>query len=408
MSAPTSIGLVVPNFNGERFLTATLNSIAEQHYPQLRCIVMDGGSRDASVSIARRFQERHPWLEVVSEKDEGQADAIDKGVRRLDTELVGWLNSDDLLLPGTLHAIADARQRNRGGALFYGDLELCDDSGRLFSIMPALDLNYDTLRRGRGRILQPGSFYTRALLQKAGGVRKEFWGLMDLDLWIRLLEQGEAVRLQRRVAQFRVHPAAKSSEQPLRYYRESLRVAWRYNPDRRVRALLPKLRTVPLHFLRWLFDVHVNAYTPPPLISLPAQIELEGALMPNAVADSLKAAPEFAGAFSATPVATPDIRVLHADTLLGQPRPGRINQSRPRIPVIACASGLSERQASALTALREPLAFVLTTPAAMDRLRCAGFPDFRVGDRTLASDWLRALRVASGELFPSGDNSAGS
>ncbi|HET9953415.1 MAG TPA: glycosyltransferase family 2 protein [Polyangiaceae bacterium] len=394
VSLPASIGLVIPNFNGERFLPATLESVVSQNYPRLRCILMDGGSRDSSLTIAREYQRKYRGIEIYSERDEGQADAIQKGFDRLDTELVGWLNSDDALLPGTLHRIAQARELHPDAALFYGNLELCDEFGRLFSVLRARDLDYDTLRTGRGVIAQPGSFYSRELLKQAGGVRREFWGLMDLDLWLRLLQRGEAVRLRDRVAQFRVHASAKSSELPVQYYREALRITWRYNAGQRLRALTPRVLGIPLHFARWLNGTYLRSR--PRLVepTTPLRIELPAVLLPSSVAEVLQNEPLFASANSpGNPGAEPAVRFVDVETVLHSQRGFRTGREF-RSPVVAVTTTLSERQASELVALRAPLAFVLAGSAAAQCLIAQGFPAFRVGDRAHAPDWQRGLEVA--------------
>src|SRR5688572_21835710 len=89
-----SIGIVVPVFNGAEYIAEALRSITSQNYPRLEVLVMDGGSTDGTVDIVRSLN-----VPLISEKDDGQADAIDRGLRRLDCDLVGWLNADDRLLP---------------------------------------------------------------------------------------------------------------------------------------------------------------------------------------------------------------------------------------------------------------------------------------------------------------------
>jgi FkbM family methyltransferase len=244
------VGVVVPNYNGRAFLKECIDSILAQKYAGLSCLVMDGGSSDGSVELLRAYG---PRIQVVSERDSGQADAIQRGFSRLDTDLVGWLNSDDVLLPGAVQDIVLAAEQHPDGVLFHGDVELIDATGAHLADSRAAPVDYERMRRGQGKTLQPGSFYRRGAVESAGGVDPSFHLLMDVDLWIRLLALGPAVRLNRTLAQFRVHPAAKSSQAPYAYYRETLRLGFKHESDRLVRASLRRgLRIAGFHLTHML------------------------------------------------------------------------------------------------------------------------------------------------------------
>lgn len=242
-----SVGVVVPNFRGGRFLRECLDSLLSQDYPNLRIIVMDGGSDDDSVEILRSYGDRICW---VSEPDKGQSDAINKGLERLDTDLVGWLNSDDALLPGAVSRIVEAAQLDPLAVLFHGDLDVVDVDGNWLASSESIDLTYDLMRSGRGRTLQPGSFYRASAVKRVGGVNREFYLLMDVDLWIRLLQGGSARRVPAKLARFRVHAEAKSSEKPYRYYKETVMLGIRHERDRMLRASLRRSAQVVLHYAR--------------------------------------------------------------------------------------------------------------------------------------------------------------
>lgn len=246
-------GIVVPVFNGERYIAACLDSIVAQGTDRLKCLVMDGGSTDETVAIAKAYG---PPVEVVSERDEGQADAIAKGFAALDTPLIGWLNADDTFLPGALERISEARLHDREAVLFHGAVEFVDARARIFDVSEIGDLDRDRLRRGAARLLQPGSFYDRAAVARCGGVDKSFHLLMDVDLWIRLLAEGPACFVPHRLAQFRVHADAKSSQVPWRYYRETLRIASRHQSDQPVVAALMRSRQIALHFVKTALGLH--------------------------------------------------------------------------------------------------------------------------------------------------------
>jgi glycosyltransferase involved in cell wall biosynthesis len=235
VAALPTVGIVVPNYNGARFLRGCLDSILAQDYPYLDCLVMDGASTDESLAVLAAYAGK---IRVVSQPDRGQADAIDKGFRALQAELVGWLNSDDELLPGTVSKVAKLALENPDAVLFHGDVDRIDSFGHVVGKSRSRDTDYERHRSGVGRTVQPGSFYRRVAVEACGGVDPSFHLLMDVDLWIRLLRRGRAVRIPDTLGRFRVHEAAKSSSVPVvRYYRETMRLGFRHEQDRIVRAV---------------------------------------------------------------------------------------------------------------------------------------------------------------------------
>lgn len=267
-----SASIVIPNFNGEEFLRAAIESVVAQD-DDVECVVIDGGSTDGSIEILKQYGERIRWI---SEEDEGQSDAIRKGMERVDTELVGWLNSDDVLLPDAIASACRAAERNPHAVLFHGDVERIDRFGRYFALARSSDLTLEKLLGGRGKVLQPGSMYRTSAVREAGGLDERYHLLMDLDLWIRLLRIGVAENLGRRLAQFRVHEAAKSSQAPYRYYRESLLVAYRNNPDSRTSAIARRLAIIAIQHIRYLADplgAHRRVPSPP---SSPMRVRIDG------------------------------------------------------------------------------------------------------------------------------------
>lgn len=245
---PPTIGLVVPNYNGNQFLAECLDSILAQEGVTAEVLVMDGGSNDGSQETARAYG---PRVRVVSQRDGGQADAIRRGFEQLDTELVGWLNSDDKLLPSALRQIVAAAEGAPKAVLFHGHLERVDGAGRLIEVATATPIDHEILRAGRGRTLQPGSFYRAWAVQACGGVDPSFHLLMDVDLWTRLTAFGPAKLVDASLAQFRVHAAAKSSQAPWKYYQELLRLGFKHERDRLGRATARRLIRVVSNQVRY-------------------------------------------------------------------------------------------------------------------------------------------------------------
>lgn len=170
---------------------------------------MDGGSTDGSVDVIRRYE---PHLTFWSSgPDGGQAAAIANGFGRATGEVVGWLNSDDLLLPGALNRIAKASQiTGTSEVVFYGGHKVIDATGRLMELNPAFrEPAWCTARLGPA-ICQPGTFFGRKALEKAGGLDTSLHYGMDMDLWLRFTtNRVPFVRVPGYLASFRRHSQQK-------------------------------------------------------------------------------------------------------------------------------------------------------------------------------------------------------
>jgi len=204
------VGIVTPSYNQGQFLEATIRSVLLQGYPNLEYRVLDGGSTDGSVAVLERYA---PWLtEWVSQPDAGQADAIQRGWERSSGEYLGWLNSDDLLTPGSLRAAASTLREHPGWSGVYGDVLHVDPAGRPLGIETYEDFDLVRLVRHAGWISQPGSLFRRSALDAVGGLDTTLRYLMDLDLWLRLGSVAPLGYLRDvSLAMFREHDEAKSS-----------------------------------------------------------------------------------------------------------------------------------------------------------------------------------------------------
>jgi glycosyltransferase involved in cell wall biosynthesis len=181
------ISIVVPSFNQGRFLREALDSIFCQNYPRLEVILMDGGSTDESVDIIKKYAGNVTYW--ISEPDEGQSHAINKGFDNSTGDVVAWLNSDDFYLPGAFEAIARAYQENPVASFYFGDGWRVDEDGRSKGgFFPDHHMCFDRIGLifGLNYILQPATFINRNYLSKAGFLNPSLRYGMDTDLWIRL------------------------------------------------------------------------------------------------------------------------------------------------------------------------------------------------------------------------------
>lgn len=207
-SAPT-VTIVTPSFNQGPFIRATIESVLAQDYPRVEYIVMDGGSTDQTAAIAAEYGSRLKWF---SEKDRGQSHAINKGFQMANGEIVAWLNSDDILLPGAItravHAFADSPP-SIGGV--YGEGYLMDREGRVTGRFPATEpFNLWKLTYMIDYILQQSTFFRRAAVADAGWLDESLHYTMDWDLLIRLGKRFGLRYFPDELGMIREYPEAKS------------------------------------------------------------------------------------------------------------------------------------------------------------------------------------------------------
>lgn len=204
-----TISLVTPSLNQGRFLRATIESVLSQEYPGLDYFVQDGGSTDESLAILREFEGRVPF---VSEKDSGQAQAINRGLSRANGEVLGYLNSDDLLLPGALRAVGEAFASDPDLVMVYGQAVFVDAEGR--PLGRCLTQGWEPGRLGDACfVTQPAAFWRRRVAEELGPFDESLHHTMDYDYWLRIADRypASAVRyLERDLAAARWHDGAKT------------------------------------------------------------------------------------------------------------------------------------------------------------------------------------------------------
>ena len=224
------VSIVTPSYNQSRFLEQTICSVLDSGIPSLEYFVMDGGSTDNSPEIIKKYEQRLTgWI---SEKDQGQADAINKGLRQCTGEIVAWLNSDDYYLPGAIQRAAQAFEQNPQAGLVYGDVLSVDADGKTFNLQRFQAFSLLELMSFR-IISQPAVFIRHSLLKQVGLLDPSFHCLLDHHLWLRMARLAPTVYLPETLAAARYHPEAKNLARTAEFGREAFRlVEWmKSNPD---------------------------------------------------------------------------------------------------------------------------------------------------------------------------------
>jgi glycosyltransferase involved in cell wall biosynthesis len=219
------ISIVTPSLNQSTYLESTIRSVLLQNYPALEYIVIDGGSSDESLEIIQKYE---PWLSYwTSAPDKGQYWAINKGFAKSNGRIMGWLNSDDMLLPGALWVIASIFAQFSGEVRWItGHPAVWDRYDRLVGIGNTQRYLKCLLQcgcyegRGLGWIQQESTFWRRSLWEEAGGALSTNWPLAaDYELWLRFSRHSPLYSVHHTIGGFRQHSDQKTVSKE-KYYKE--------------------------------------------------------------------------------------------------------------------------------------------------------------------------------------------
>ncbi len=249
MSSYPKISIVTPSFNQAPFVERTIQSVLTQQYPCLEYIIIDGGSKDGSVDIIKRYA---PALSYwVSEKDEGQADAVAKGFNKSTGQILGFLNSDDMLAPNALFHVAAHFRTQPSLSVLLGAGAMIDQYDKVLYGTYPVAWGLRALLSLQSRFMQPAVFFSKRVYDLVGGINRERQFCLDLDLFVRLAAMPVPHRITyTRLAYTRLHPLTKTARLQDVVVKEStmLQKQYRVHPRRGIlRFFVPYWRCK--HFL---------------------------------------------------------------------------------------------------------------------------------------------------------------
>jgi glycosyltransferase involved in cell wall biosynthesis len=216
------VSVVTPCLDQASFLEEAIRSVLEQDYPHIEHVVVDGGSTDGSLDIL----ERYDHLLWVSEPDEGQADALRKGFALAQGKIFGWLNADDVYLPGAVSAAVEVI-RGRGAGLVYGGYRVLHANGETAFEVPPHAFDFNLLLDAKNFVPQPSAFFTREAYEAVTGVDPRYHYAMDYDLWVRIARRFDVAVVDGILSGFRFQSASKSVTAAERFYPEMRRISRR-------------------------------------------------------------------------------------------------------------------------------------------------------------------------------------
>lgn len=218
------VSVITPSYNQATYLEQTIRSVLCQEYPNIQYLISDGGSTDGSVGIIQKYADRLSWW--VSEPDQGQADAINKGFSRADGDVIAWLNSDDVYAPGAIAGAVRVLEAHPRAGLVYGRAVSITPAGRPLNDLAFAPWGVDDLA-AFNILTQPAVFIRREAWVETGGLDASYHMLLDHHLWLRIAARYEMVGVPEVWAFARHHPAAKNVAQAEKFGQEGFRLlAW--------------------------------------------------------------------------------------------------------------------------------------------------------------------------------------
>ena len=231
------ISIITPSYNQAEFLERTILSVLNQNYPNLEYIIIDGGSTDGSVEIIKKYEKYLSYW--ISEKDNGQTDAINKGFKIATGEIFAWINSDDTYLLGTFSKVAKAFQQHPEADLMYGNIYFINEDDGIIGKLGLTKLDMAHFVFEGISLAQQAVFCTKDIYNKIGGLNLQYQFCMDFDLFIRITHIGHLRYIPEYLANFRIHKDSKTSTNS---------DTWRIEHDEIMKRYLPQ-NADKIHFI---------------------------------------------------------------------------------------------------------------------------------------------------------------
>jgi len=225
------ISIVTPSLNQATYIEQNIKSVLNQNYPNFEHIIIDGGSTDGTIDILRKYDH----LIWVSEKDNGQSEAINKGFKRAKGEIIGWLNSDDYYEPGAFIIIVEELCKPEGKYVVVGDCKVVDGKGEKIGYCKAKlthPSNFIKYWDRDYRIPQPAVFFYKDIIDRVGFLDEELQYVMDYDFWLRVSKYYQLHYIEKTLAVMRVHDRAKTSLSYELFEREWFKILRKYSLHR--------------------------------------------------------------------------------------------------------------------------------------------------------------------------------
>jgi glycosyltransferase involved in cell wall biosynthesis len=236
MDNSLKVSVITPSYNQGKFIERTILSVLEQHISDLEYFVIDAASKDETVSILEKYQDK---LQFVSEPDEGQTDALNKGFKKAMGDIIGWLNSDDIYYPDSIKTVVTFFAENPEIDVVYGQANYIDEQDQFITPYLTNPRKWDFNRlKSSCYLAQPAVFFRRRVFEKCGMPDKSLNFCMDYEFWLRLALRGvKFCYIPQVFAGVRFYPQTKTNQYAPKFRMETMQMCHRtlgYVPGRAI------------------------------------------------------------------------------------------------------------------------------------------------------------------------------
>jgi len=206
------ISIVTVSYNQAEFLPSAIESVLSQDHPDIEYIVVDPGSSDSSRNIIEKY--RNKISKIIFDPDNGPADGLNKGFCHVTGDVLGFLNADDTLLPGTLTKVATFMRANENVDIVSGHCHIIDRKGHIRKKLHSRRFDEKIIMYGGGQLIQPSTFFRRDIFEKSGGFNADNRKNWDTELWFSMHKAGGQFALMNdTLSQYRLYPETITAQQ---------------------------------------------------------------------------------------------------------------------------------------------------------------------------------------------------
>ena len=224
------ISIVMPSYNQVQFIERSILSILNQDYPNTELIVIDGGSNDGTTDIIKKYKDKITlWI---SEKDQGQSDALNKGFKHCSGEIYGWLNSDDIYLPNAFKNAVSVLKKNADKKIVFGDWLSINNEDNIIDHNHAFDFNLNHFKYEGFHLNAQSMFWHRSVHDNFSGFQINLHNCMDYQMILEFgINEGEQsfVRMPKILGAFRRYEGQKSAGMIPNVVKEQRLISKKYN-----------------------------------------------------------------------------------------------------------------------------------------------------------------------------------
>lgn len=211
------VSVITPSFQQGRFIERTIRSVVDQSAQRMEYVICDAGSKDETLEILKQYSNCLRW---VSEPDQGQADAVNKGLAMTSGDIIAWINSDDIYYPQAFKQVLDFFEANPDIAGVYGQADWIDEFDNVIESYPTKSWSYRQLTK-ECYLCQPAVFFRRTLIEELGDLNTQLQYCMDYELWLRYGQRYPFAYLPVKLAGSRLYPNNKTLGGRLAAHREA-------------------------------------------------------------------------------------------------------------------------------------------------------------------------------------------